>query len=699
MIFNFNARYTFILFLLIVPCYIFAQTKDTVTNKNNWLNQTVISAARYEQSIKRMVVSTEVIQPYLIRNRNTTMMDKLLDNIPSVHVTDGQVNIRNGSGWTYGIGSRVMVLVDDMPFLTGDAGQVKWNFIPIENVQQVEVIKGASSVLYGSSALSGIVHFRTEMAKTKPVTRFQMHSGIFSQPKNSSLVWNPNTLIQYGFTGFHSFRKEKSAFAFSMDYFKDQGYRMGENDHRLRLTARTEFSTKGKAKYGLNAGALLTDGGSFLLWESFEKGYTALDSQTTSTLSKNIYLDPYLTFYTGTTKHNIRARWLYINNDITNADPANNQDNASHNLFSEYQAMHYFQQIGLVATAGALAQLSETNSPLYQGYQKSSNLAAFVQFDKAFGKRLNATAGARFEYFQINGKGESKPVFRAGLNYELARASFLRASFGQGFRFPAIAERYVQTSVGLLNVFPNPSLQAETGWNAEIGIKQGFGKNKLRGYIDAAYFFTRYQNMIDFNLGVWKPIADPFNPFPSFGFMSINTGETQLSGFDFSMGAELNYAKYKLNFLAGYTYTMPIMLNIDEVYAIDSLGQPLSFRSTRSDSTNILKYRFRHLVRADMQLSVKKWQAGIGLRYNSAMENIDAAFVSIPLNLFITGIDKGRQLSAKGKVIADVRISYQVTNYLKLSLIVNNVFNAELMTRPADLRPPRLTMIQFSFAF
>ena len=78
-----------------------------------------------------MVVSTEVIQPYLIRNRNTTMMDKLLDNIPSVHVTDGQVNIRNGSGWTYGIGSRVMVLVDDMPFLTGDAGQVKWNFIPI----------------------------------------------------------------------------------------------------------------------------------------------------------------------------------------------------------------------------------------------------------------------------------------------------------------------------------------------------------------------------------------------------------------------------------------------------------------------------------------------------------------------------------------------------------------------------------------
>jgi outer membrane cobalamin receptor len=695
--FKFAARYTLFLFLGIHGFFSHGQ-HDTLTNKNNLLNQTIVTAGRYEQSVKRMMVSTEIIKPYLIKNRNTTMMDKLLDNIPSVHVTDGQVNIRNGSGWTYGVGSRVMILVDDMPFLTGDAGQVKWNFIPIENVQQIEVIKGASSVLYGSSALSGIIHFRTEMAKDKPITRFNLHSGIFSPPQRASAQWSSSPRIQYGFNAFHSFKKKSSAFAFSMDYFKDQGYRMGENDHRLRLTGRSEFKGKGKSKYGLNAGILLTDGGSFLLWENYDLGYTALDSQTTSTFSKNFYLDPYFLFYTGTAKHTLRGRWYYVNNDISNTDPnAQNQDNTSNSIFAEYQVQQYLSAIKMSITGGGLFQYARTNSPLYQGFQESQNLAAFLQVDKEIGKRLNISGGARLEHFAINGKGEQKPVFRAGLNYEAAKASFLRASFGQGFRFPAIAERYIQTSVGLLNIFPNPNLRAETGWNAEIGLKQGYQLKALKGYVDLAYFFTRYQNMIDFNLGIWKPITDPFNPFPSYGFMSINTGEAQISGIDVSTGAELETGKLKWNFLAGYTYTLPILLNIDESFAKDFLGYDITFRSTRSDSTNILKYRFKHLLRADAQVSYKRWQWGISVRYNSAIENIDKAFIQLPLSAFITGINQGRALSANGKAIFDARIAYQVSNKLKASLIMNNVANAELMTRPADMRPPRLTMIQFAY--
>jgi iron complex outermembrane receptor protein len=696
--FKFFARYT--IFSILQLVYLFANGQDTITNKNNLLNQTVVTAGRYEQSVKRMMVSTELIKPYLIRNRNTTMMDKLLDNIPSVHVTDGQVNIRNGSGWTYGVGSRVMILVDDMPFLSGDAGQVKWNFIPIESVQQIEVIKGASSVLYGSSALSGIIHFRTEMAKEKPITRFNLHSGVFSQPFRSNAKWSEQSRIQYGFNGFHSFKKKNKAFALSMDYFKDQGYRMGESDHRLRLTARSEFKGKRNSKYGLNAGVLITDGGSFLLWENNDLGYTALDSQTTSTFSKNYYLDPYYNFYIGTSRHTIRGRWYHVNNDITNTDTAAvNQDNTSNNFFGEYQVQQYLSAIRMTLTAGGIYQYSRTNSPLYQGFQESRNIAAFLQLDKALGKRLNLSGGARIEHYAINGRGEQKPVFRAGANFEAAKATFLRASFGQGFRFPSIAERYIQTSVGLLNIFPNPNLQAETGWNAELGIKQGFQWHALKGYIDVAGFYTRYQNMIDFNLGVWRPIVDPFNPFPSFGFMTINTGEAQIAGFDLSSGAEYLQENLKWNFLIGYTYTQPIMLDINEVFATDTLGNDISFRSTRSDSTNMLKYRFKHLLRADIQVTYQRFQLGVSARYNSVMENIDKAFIDIPLSLFVEGINQGRALSANGKTIFDIRFAYQISNKLKASLIINNVANVELMTRPADMRPPRLTMLQLAYTF
>lgn len=657
------------------------------------LNQTVISAGRFEQSVKRMVVSTELIQPYLIQNRNTTMMDKLLDQVPSVSVIDGQINIRNGSGWTYGAGSRVMLLVDDMPFLTGDAGQVKWNFVPIENVKQVEVVKGASSVLYGSSALSGIVHLRTEMATTKPITRISAFSGIYSQPNRDSLIWNKNVQMQQGISLFHSAKKKQLSYAISANYFKDNGYREGESDHRLRINTNLKWQAKNRVQYGLNLGTLISDGGSFLLWERYQKGYNILSGQTTSTKSTNFYVDPNISFYTGAFKHNIRGRFMYINNDITNADPSVNQDNSSRNTYAEYQVQRFVSSINLVVTAGIANSLNYSNSPLYQGIQSSRNHAGFLQLDQTIAKKLTLNAGARWEYFKMNQTEESKPVFRTGANYELAKATFLRASYGQGYRFPSIAERYIETSVGVLNIFPNPQLGSETGWNAEIGIKQGFSLGRIKGFLDAAYFHTQYQNMIDFNFGFWRQ-PSLVNPLAGLGFKTLNIGETRINGLDISLNAQGNLGPILVQTIFGYTYTNPIMLDINKPFATDSVGNVYTFRSTRSDSTDVLKYRFRHLVKWDLQLEYKKWQLGYSVRYNSYMENIDLIFLSI-----VAGMNEARTANRNGNTVMDLRLGYQINAKFKMALVVNNLFNVEVMTRPADIRPPRLSIIQLNYSF
>lgn len=657
------------------------------------LNQTVVSAGRFEQSVKRMVVSTELIQPYLIQNRNTTMMDKLLDQVPSVNVIDGQINIRSGSGWTYGAGSRVMVLVDDMPFLTGDAGQVKWNFVPIENVKQVEVVKGASSVLYGSSALSGIVHLRTEMASSKPITRISVFSGLYSKPERASLIWNKKPQMQNGFSVFHSAKKDQFTYALSANYFKDNGYREGEYDHRLRLNTNLKWQTKNRFSYGLNLGALVSNGSSFLLWDSYQRGYQILGGQITTSQSSNFYADPSLSFYTGAFKHNIRARFMYISNDITNADPLVNQDNSSRNTYSEYQVQRFISSIQLNITAGFANSLSFSNSPLYQGVQSSRNHAAFLQLDQTIGKRLTLNAGARWEYFNMNETSESKPVFRSGANYELAKATFIRTSYGQGYRFPSIAERYIETSVGLLNIFPNPNLGSETGWNAEVGIKQGFTLLGVKGFIDLACFHTQYQNMIDFNFGFWRQ-PDPLNPLSGIGFKTLNIGETKITGWDISMNASGHIGPIKIQTIFGYTYTNPIMLNVNRTFATDSIGNNYTFRSTRSDSTDVLKYRFKHLLKWDVQLEYKLWQFGYSLRYNSFMENIDRIFLDI-----VAGMPEARIANRSGNTIMDARIAYQINAKFKLALVISNLLNVEVMTRPADIRPPRLSIIQFNYSF
>jgi len=86
------------------------------------LNTVVVSAGKFNQKIEETTVSMEVIKPSLIENKNTSNIQTAMEQIPGLNITDGQANIRGGSGWSYGTGTRVLVLVDDMPLISGDAG-------------------------------------------------------------------------------------------------------------------------------------------------------------------------------------------------------------------------------------------------------------------------------------------------------------------------------------------------------------------------------------------------------------------------------------------------------------------------------------------------------------------------------------------------------------------------------------------------
>jgi len=139
----------------------------------------VITASKFEQQLEDVTVSMEVLKPKIIESRNTVALDEAVDYIPGVLVIDGQANIRGGSGWSYGAGSRVQIMVDDLPQLTADAGDAKWNFLPVENLEQIEVIKGASSVLFGSSALNGVMNIRTGFPRDTPMTKVTMYGGVY----------------------------------------------------------------------------------------------------------------------------------------------------------------------------------------------------------------------------------------------------------------------------------------------------------------------------------------------------------------------------------------------------------------------------------------------------------------------------------------------------------------------------------------
>ena len=698
------------------------------------LSTVVVSAGRFEQKIEEITVSMEVIKPGLIENKNTTDIQTAMDQIPGVNITDGQANIRGGSGWSYGAGTRVLVLVDDMPLISGDAGQVQWKLIATENINQVEVIKGAASALYGSSALNGIINIRTAFPSQKDIdknnspgfTKVNMHFGLIDKPKREELNWNGEKRRAFkGIEFLQSMKINNLDLSLGGNFFKDDGYRYLEITDRKRFNLNSTYKSKKHEglSYGLNANFLFQTTGSAIVWDGLDRAYIPLNEEITNTNGDTYNIDPFITYITGNNRHSFKTRYLKVINDNSTKGQDAGQDNESETFYSDYQWQKNIEKYNLRITTGTTNEIVYARSDLFQGNNNRRNHSLYTQMDKKIGQ-LNISFGARFEAFMVESEkeyiidsdtlkrfGASKPVFRTGLNYQLAEATFLRTSWGQGFRFPAMAELFIRTNYSGLEIYPNAELKPESGWSAEIGLKQGIKIGSWMGFFDAAAFLMRYNDMMEFSFGKFaENQPDPNDPnaslnFYGLGFKSLNVGKTEISGIELSLSGQGNITNnLKLNMLAGYTYMNPISLEPNTVYEV--LDDPvflegeyidsLTYTNSSSDPS-ILKYRYKHIAKIDVELTYKKISFGNSLRYNDFMKNIDKIFTEPILEIIgISGINEARQKFKNGDFIVDTRIGYQYSDKIRFGFVVNNLLNREYMTRPATMMPPRTFAFQCS---
>lgn len=657
------------------------------------LDEVVIASNKNPVKIARSAVSVSVLKPYLIENKITPDISVVLEQMPGVNIADGQVNIRSGSGWSYGAGSRVMVTLDGLPMLSPDAGAVQFSFLPVENLQSVEVIKSAGSVLYGSGALNGVINLRSAEPTEKAQAMISVFTGFYDFPVRDSLNWSGKRRGLHGTNGFWSQRLGRNSLTVQWNGLYDQGYRMNEFNHRARLSLRWMHDLKKVPglKFGLSAGLQEGKSGSFLLWENYGMGYTSADSGFSNNRGTRFHFDPVGEWKRKKSDHKLQARILAIENRITTDDAdAPDQSNGSSMIYAEYRFRRQIFSNNFYLIAGTAGYTAETHSPLFGGKRYANNLAAFSELEWNL-KRLLLTGGARYEYFSVNNFRSSRPVFRGGANYRLSRATYLRASLGQGFRFPSMAEMFTSTSTGNVTIYANPDLRPESGWNAELGVKQGFRISAFKGYVDASVFVLQLNNMMEFTFSQWSSNFLP--PTYGFGFKSVNTGKGRISGFELESAAEGKLAGFVYRLLVGYTFTNPVVLAPGFVYAADSNNIPMSFLNTRSDSNEYLKYRNRHLFKFDFQLSKGIWEAGLSIRYNSGFSNMDAAFVNGLISALYPGVAMARKKSASATIF-DIRLACQPDKKWRINLLVSNLFNTELMTRPFDLRPPRTFQIQ-----
>lgn len=822
---------------------------------NEKLDEVVVTAGRFEQRKTDVTVSMEVIKPEMLRSQAPTDLSATLQTLPGVEIIDKQPSIRGGGGWTYSVGSRCQVLMDEMTILNPKTGEINWNNVPLENVAQVEVIKGASSVLYGSSALNGVINVRTQRPGLKPETKVSGYVGIYDNYKNYKYT-GARLPLYYGAEASHSRRIGNFDVSAAISGFKDEGYRKQSFNDRVRLGGNMTYHVPmPEGKYmtvGANMNYVANQYGDFFIWRSPKDPLHPSPLTNMGRKEHNFNIDPFLN-YDDTDKgisHKLRTRfyvtsdnlttpsermstedlakwaatsfdlgkiagyaesakgWMDKGYDITNALLLTFQDIAipimndlqdenwlgliQHGVGFVQNDLGYTGTIAELQDAAAYAMsLVADNTPTrpemtYNGYvdyqfskswksgvrlttginwshitntanitgtHQTDNLAAYLQYDHRIVNRLSLSAGVRFEYYRMDNDFKEanikignwlcpvRPVVRAGLNWEIYKAGFLRASFGQGYRNPSITEKFARKDIGGVGVYPNHNIKPERGYNAELGYMQLYKFGPITGMLDVAGFYTEYRDMIEYQFGLFRnsdftminSINDVIdegkqmienikqtkslnNAGIGIGAQFVNVGHARIYGAEVSTNGKVDINKdMNLMYTIGYTFTEPEDLdNKQRIEEEKTYTDPLQMKNKSNDS-KYLKYRNKHSFKATIDYNYKWLSLGVNMMYRSKMLAVDYLMVDERekaepdlmdyARKFIFGYEDGVSLHDywmdhnKGTFTMDLRATVRFKEYAEVQFLVNNLLNTEYSFRPMALAAPRTFVCRLNLKF
>jgi iron complex outermembrane receptor protein len=303
------------------------------------------------------------------------------------------------------------------------------------------------------------------------------------------------------------------------------------------------------------------------------------------------------------------------------------------------------------------------------GDHSGFNIAGFTQFEIRPLYRLKAVAGLRIENYSLDGINDKiVPILRAGLNWQVADLTFLRASFGQGYRYPSMAEKYAATTIGSIKIIANPDILSESGWSTEVGIKQGVLAGKITGQADFSLFLLQNSNMIEYMFGVYSE---------GLGFRATNVEQSRIYGLETELLLSRSFGEFQTTLTGGYTFMYPVEYNIH----------------THQNTGTYLKYRRKHSGIISLDNKWKKVSLGVNLYVKSKILNIDDVFITTPI---LIGFDEYWAGHNTGYGMVDGNLGYKINDKFTLSLAVKNITNTEYMGRPGDIQPQRSFSVRFS---
>ncbi|MDR1586208.1 MAG: TonB-dependent receptor, partial [Treponema sp.] len=511
----------------------------------------VVSAAKVEQDIRDTVEAVEVVTREAIEESGAKNVGEVLESIPGVVIFDHPQATVMMQGFE---GAYVKVLIDGME-VTGDVGgATPVSMIPVSDIERIEIIRGASSVLYGSDAMGGVINIITKKPE-KDTFSFGTRQEISSNTRyygEASLGYDNR---YFGLSLMGSFDRDPGKTVTEKN-------NMGDYIDLYEMAAVRLSNARGSLVWHHGSGDLEAFGGwsdSLLnVSADIDNGYDFANRKREGGLkgsfgfSDRALLDGFFAYR----QLNYDADW---HNHVFNTTSV-----YAESIFRDMEGELRFSwdpSISHSLLFGTNVKREALESDAFFGEKTQVMLAAFVQDTWNIGAadRFRVTGGFRFDYRPPDSSGEDhlfKLSPKLSLRFDPTEDLILRLSYGMGFKTPSLKQNYWVFFHPAPNNFlltGNPNLTPETshGFNASADYQatKTFSAH-VGGYFN--YIF----DLID----DYQSDPNPGSALNSSGTMQpyIHTRSYRNVGKAITTGGELSlrYNGARLKLSGAYTLTV-----------------------------------------------------------------------------------------------------------------------------------------------
>ncbi len=492
------------------------------------LGEVVVTGTRTPKFLKDTPIQTRVITSREIEKTDATNIQDLLQlELPGVefsYAMNQQTHL-NFSGFG---GQGVLFLIDGERLAGETMDDVDFTRLNMDNVERIEIVKGAASALYGSNATGGVINIITKKTD-KPWTlnvngRLARHN---EQRYGASFGLNGKRLgnmFTANYTDVDNFDVHSAAGPVTRIISTVYG------DRTLNLKDQLVWSPSRNVEIGGRIGYFFR--------------------QTTRTAEQP---ERYRDFSGG-----LRIDWTLSDHDMLQANYAFDQYDKSDyqklrkldirdysNVRNTFRLLynHTFGS-GDILTAGADFMHDYLfNTNLDNTERKQDCFDFFMQYDWRISQKLEAVGAVRYDYFSDG--GESRLTPKLNLCYKPARNLSLRAGYGMGFRAPTLKEKYYDFDMaGIWIVEGNAALKSEISHNLNLSAEYVKGHYNLT----ASAYYNKVENKLATGAPYFRTPSDklPYLPYTNLDGYSVYGGEIGVQArWDNGMSARFTYAYTK----------------------------------------------------------------------------------------------------------------------------------------------------------